>query len=120
MQDKLLDLGRPITHSDIVSSSVFPIQSDEDGEVYCYLCQMPHIGAIGDLTPLTRSTGVFTTSVTCENDAPVWVCLEHAPHMHLSFDAFTEEVQAQLRAILCQQDTSPPSAPVPNVPGKSS
>lgn len=96
-----LDLGRDITSADIVGEYVFPLDKVDSG-VYCYECQKMHNWSLGwsdgKLTPLTPSTGVYTALITCDQDSPVWVCLEHLPHSNHMFEAFTPELKALLIA----------------------
>ena len=99
MKTELIDLGRPIVMSDIVDDDTGPINSEDSGHVYCYECQGPHKGSIGDLSPLTTSSGVFTSSIRCSMDSAVYVCLEHV-RGDRTFDAFSDDVRAVLLAKL--------------------
>lgn len=89
-----LDLGRPLCWADIRDKDSQPIGDDDSG-VYCYLCQEDRGFRQEELQPLTRSSGVFTRLVLCQEGAPVYVCLDHVPYNSAEFDSFTPEV-AQL------------------------
>lgn len=82
-----LDLGRPLTSSDIVDEFTFPIDSDDTRGYRCFEC-----GA----EPLSASTGVFTARVLCSMHAPVYLCLECIPFFRHEFEAFSPEVAATL------------------------
>lgn len=90
-----LDLGRPIRRRDIVDKNVQPV--DDGCAGYCYCCppEEPEV---------TPSTGVFTSLIRCDMDAPVWLCLEHIPHRNGMFDVLTPEVAAELRQLMHQRD----------------
>ena len=92
-----IDLGRNLRFADIVDDTTLPIDKSDSG-AYCYLCQRNHRQAV--LTPLTPSSGVLTNAVLCDQDSPVYLCLEHIPHLDNQFEAFTPEVQIILRAAL--------------------
>ena len=98
-----LDLGRPLVRADIVGADVWPISKTDEG-CYCYLCVQEHNGSAQGLEPLRASSGVFTSKVTCDMDAPVWVCLDHIPVSHREFEDFTPEVQQQLRELSRKRD----------------
>jgi len=85
--------------TDIVDDDTGPINSDESGHVYCYECQGPHKGSIGNLSPLTTSSSVFTSSTRCSMDSAVYVCLEHV-RGDRAFEAFNDDVRAVLLAKL--------------------
>lgn len=88
-----IDIGRPLTYADIVDDSTYPIDERDVG-VFCYYCKDG-----SELEPLTQSTGVFTSLVTCDDNAPVWLCLEHVPLKEREFDAFSEDLQATLHSL---------------------
>jgi hypothetical protein len=90
-----ITIGRPLVKEDIVDSQTYPIDQADSGEVYCHVCEKYHSGE--QLQPLTSSSGVFTSAITCEMGSPVWVCLDHAPYNENEFDAFTPAVQEALR-----------------------
>jgi len=92
-----IDLGRPITSSDIVANGVYPLPVSEEG-CFCYLCRKQSGGGDSQLQPLTMSSGVFTSKVLCEMDSPVFVCLEHIPFSIHEFEAFTPSVAEELRS----------------------
>lgn len=95
MEQENLDLGRDLQRCDIVDPDTFPLEESAVGEVHCYLC-VAHGADLRTLAPLTRSSGVFTSAITCDMDAPVYVCLEHMPHRYRQFEAFAPEVEAIL------------------------
>lgn len=92
-----LDLGRPLQFCDIPSDDAFPLDERDEGSVYCYLCADGPRGDLRGLSPLTRSTGVFTRLVLCDQEAPVYLCLEHIPFYKDQFELFSPEVAAVLK-----------------------
>ena len=92
-----LDLGRHLTFADIPADGVYPLDERDDGGVHCYLCQQARNWNLTGLSVLTRSSGVFTDLVRCDQDAPVYVCLEHIPFRGDQFEVFTSEVAQALR-----------------------
>lgn len=94
-----LDIGRPLQFKDIPGDDTYPIsESEAKNELFCYECQHETRGRLNDLQPLTPSTGVFTSLILCDMEAPVYVCLEHVPFSRNEFECFTPEVQELLRA----------------------
>lgn len=89
-----LDLGRAITCDDIIDPNTFPFE--ERSEVFCYTCMERSSGLLADLQPLTSSTGVFTSLVRCEFEAPVYLCLCCLPTSRGDFGVFTPQVAATL------------------------
>lgn len=98
-----LDLGRPLQFCDIPSDDAFPLDACDDGSVYCYLCADGPRGDLRGLSPLTRSTGVFTSLVLCDQEAPVFLCLEHIPFDEDQFEIFSPEVAAALKEAVRQR-----------------
>jgi hypothetical protein len=95
-----LDLGRPLVFSDILDKDTFPLDGKNEG-CYCYLCQQAHSrGDVSKLRPLTPSSGVFSSKVRCDREAPVYLCLEHMPHRDDQFESFSPDVAAELHAKL--------------------
>jgi hypothetical protein len=92
-----IDVGRDLQFADIIDDDTFTIAKCDAG-AYCYLCQRGHRQR--ELTPLTPSSGVFTNAVRCDQDSPVYLCLEHIPHSEHQFEAFIPEVQTILRAAM--------------------
>lgn len=92
-----LDLGRPLKFSDIQSDDAFPLEERDEGGVYCHLCADGPRGNLNGLSPLTRSSGVFTRLVLCDMEAPVYLCLEHIPFYKDQFEIFSPEVSAALK-----------------------
>jgi len=92
-----LDLGRPLQFRDIQTNDAFPLDERDEGGVYCYLCADGPRGDLRGLSPLTRSTGVFTRLVLCRMEAPVYLCLEHIPFYKDQFEIFSPEVAAALK-----------------------
>lgn len=85
-----LDLGRDLQFADFEGNNSFPIDARDSGNVYCYDCTRNN-RITDDTPPLTSSSGVFTSLVLCENDAPVYICLKH-----IDRSEFTPEVQQLL------------------------
>lgn len=81
-----LDLGRDLQFEDLPGGHSFPIDVIDSGQVTCFDCE-PYRNPYDDLQPLTRSSGIFTSLTLCENDAPVYLCLKHAPRDIFSKDA---------------------------------
>lgn len=98
-----LDLGRPLRLCDIQSEDAFPLDVRDEGGVYCYRCCDGPRGDVRGLSPLTRGTGVFTRLVLCDQDAPVFLCLEHIPFDMDQFEIFSPEVAAALKETVRQR-----------------
>jgi len=97
MIEENLDLGRDLKSGDILDKDVFPLLYLSPGErVHCYVCAGLSEGRLEEAKPLTRSSGIFTNRIRCDQDAPVYLCLEHLPFTHRQFEAFSTEVEETL------------------------
>lgn len=95
-ENENLDLGRKLTHADILDNNTYPLDDTDSGHALCYLCQEERQFRIDGLPPLTTSSGVFSSRIRCDMDAPVYLCLEHLPFRQRQFEAFSPEVEAAL------------------------
>lgn len=83
-------------YRNISNELVQPIDESDSGSVRCYHCK-DGVWDESVVTPLTRSSGVFTLLVQCDMQTPVYLCLEHTPFRDDQFKVLTPEVAAALR-----------------------
>lgn len=91
--DTRIVLTRPLEFGDFASEDTYPIDSGDSGKVYCHLCS--RLAESSSLQPLCSSSGVFTRSILCENNAPVYLCLAHTSSKEFSWDALADIRLAQ-------------------------